>query len=150
MSAVGTVLRAPASGRTWRELAHTVVRLGLGLPAFLLALLGLVSAPLSLLGVGLPVLLGTLALGRRAPAAFRAPARRLLGWDWPSPAALPAGPPARRLAALLRDETAWRALVYCFLTLPLSLVGTYLSAVALGAGTAAVTSPAWSLVVPER
>jgi signal transduction histidine kinase len=143
------VLRAPVSGRTWRELAHTAVRVLLGLPAFLVALLALVSAPLALLGVGLPVLLGTLALARRAPAAFHPPARRLLGWNWPVPPPLRAGSPLRWVVAQLRDETAWRAVLYCFLTLPLALAGTYLAAVAVVAGTAAVTSPAWSLVVPR-
>jgi signal transduction histidine kinase len=149
VSAVRAALAAPVSGRTWRELAATAVRVLLGLPAFLLALLGLVAAPLSLLGVGLPVLAGTLALARRAPVVFRGPARRLLGWDWAAPPPLPAGGPARRLRALFGDETAWRALLYCFLVLPLAVAGTYLAVVAVVVGTAAVTSPAWSLVVPE-
>ena len=145
MTVVGDVLRAPVSGRTWRELAHLAVRVLLGLPAFLLALLGLVAAPLSLLGIGLPLLAGVLLLARRAPLVFRAPARRLLGWDWADPPALR----ARRLGALLRDDTGWRALLYCFLVFPLALTGTDLAAGAVVAGTAAVTSPAWSLVVPD-
>jgi signal transduction histidine kinase len=149
VSVVRAVLLAPVSGRTWRESAHLAVRVGLGLPAFLLALLGLVAAPLTLLGIGLPVLAGTLAAARRAPLVFRAPARRLLGWNWPPPPPLLPGRPLHRLVALLRDETAWRALLYCFLVFPLALAGTYLAGVAVLAGTAAVTSPAWSLVVPD-
>ena len=57
---------------------------------------------LSLLGVGLPLLVGVLLLARVRRWCFRGPARRLLGWDWaaaagaarPRPAAL--GPCVRR------------------------------------------------------
>jgi signal transduction histidine kinase len=144
-----TALLAPVAARTWWEVAHVAFTALLGLPAFVLALLGLVSAPLSLLGVGLPVLVGTLALARLAPAWFRGPAR-LLGWTWPSPPPLRARAPLPRVLALLRDDAAWRALLYCFLAFPLSAAGTYVTAVAVAAGTAALTSPAWWLVVPDQ
>jgi signal transduction histidine kinase len=149
MSRLRTALVAPVTARTWREFGHVALTALAGIPAFVLALLGLVSAPLSLLGVGLPVLVGTLALARLTPAWFRGPGR-LLGWTWPSPAPLGARGPLGRLLALLRDDAAWRALLYCLLAFPLSLAGTYLAAVAVAAGTAAVTSPVWWLVVPDR
>ena len=137
------VLRAPIEGRTWREFGYALMTLPLAVPAFALAVLGLLGAVLSVLTVGLPILVAVLFLMRGAGRCFRAPARLVLGWDWPAPQpAVHRGGPVRRATAVLRDAAGWRALGYCLLRLPLTVVIVYLGGFLL-AGLAAVTSPAW-------
>ncbi|GAA2625992.1 sensor histidine kinase [Paractinoplanes durhamensis] len=123
------------TGRWWRELAFVLSGAVLRLPTFALALLGIAAAALSVVIFGLALLAGMLALARRTPRYFRAPARKLLGWDWPDV------PPTGRI--LLTDGTAWRALAYCFLGFAVVYTGAYLTLIGLGSGLAALTYPAW-------
>jgi len=143
------LLRVWTSGRTWRELLYVLAAAVLRLPAFVLALLGIVAGALSVVVFGLALLAGVLFLARRMPRWFRAPARRILGWDWPDPP--PLTPPTRwgRFTAVFGDPTAWRALAYCFLSFPLMVAGAYGIVVGLGIGLSAVTYPAWWSFFPE-
>jgi signal transduction histidine kinase len=125
--------------RTWREFGYLLVGAIMAVPAFALALLGIVFSALSLLTVGLPLLVAVLWLAHRTIGYFRAPARVFLGWGWPSPR--PVG-----LRRLIRDPVAWKAIAYCFLTFPVKVTGAYLGAFALVAGAAALTYPAWWFV----
>jgi signal transduction histidine kinase len=137
------VLRAPFEGRTWRIFGYALACLFPAVPAFVLALLGLVGTALSVLTIGLPILVAVLFLMRGTARWVRAPARRILGWDWPLPPPLRVpGGPVRWASAVLRDATGWRALGYCLLKLPLSIITVYLGGFIL-AGLATVTSPAW-------
>ncbi len=146
---IGRVLRAPFAARTWRELAYAVVGLLPAVPAFVLALLGLVASVLSLLIVGLPVLLGVLVGTRLANRAFRGPARAILGWDWPVPRPVRSGGGFARARAVLRDGAGWRALVYCFVKLPLTALAAYIGVFSVVVGLPALTSPAWWFVAPD-
>ena len=139
------ILRAPVEGRTWRAYGYAVVSLVLAVPAFALALLGLAGTVLSVLTVGLPILVAVLFLLRGTARYVRVPARLILGWDWPAAPPLGSrGGPVRWATAVLRDTTAWRALGYCLLKLPLSLVTVYFGYLIL-AGLVAMTYPAWWL-----
>ena len=147
MDTVLTVLRAPVSRRTWRELGYAGAGVLLGIPAFVLAVLGLVASVLSLLTIGLPGLAGVLWAARSgATRAFRRPARALVGLDWSAPPPVAGSGPLRRLRAVLGDGRAWRALGYCFVKLPLSGLTVYASAGLLGVGCAALTAPAFWLL----
>jgi signal transduction histidine kinase len=145
---IGTVLRAPVAGRTWREVGYAVVSLAFAIPAFLLPLLGLVFSGLSLLVVGLPMLAGVLFVARGTVRYFRWPARSLLGWDWPAPPPLRGHGVVARGRALLGDGRAWRALAYCFVKLPLAAATAYLTVLAVVGGLFCLTAPAWWLLSP--
>jgi signal transduction histidine kinase len=141
------VLLAPVAGRTWREFAYVLACLPLAVPAFALALVGAVASALSLLTVGLPVLVAALALARPVTAAFRLPAR-IVGWHWPPPTPLPAGGPLGRSRALLRDGAAWRALLYCVVKLPVTVLAGYLAVVGAAIAVVFLTYPLWWFVTP--
>jgi signal transduction histidine kinase len=131
-----TALTALFERRTWREFAYVLLGLVMAVPTFVLALVAIVFSALSLVGLGLPFLVGVLWLARRTVGYFRAPARGLLGWNWASPH------PTRRL---IRDQAAWKALAYCFLTFPIRLVATYAGAIALVAVPLAIADWLWKL-----
>ncbi|GIF21607.1 signal transduction histidine kinase [Actinoplanes tereljensis] len=132
------LLRVWASARWWRELAFVLSGAVLRLPTLALALLGIAACGLSVVIFGLALLAGLLALARRTPAYFRAPARKLLGRDWPD-----AQPTSRNP---LTDSTAWRALAYCFAGSLLIYAGGYFTVFLLGSGSAALAYPAWWFV----
>ena len=144
------VLVAPLEARTWRELGYAVAGTVLGLPMFLLAVLGVVFTVLSLLTVGLPLLVAALWLVRHAVRYFRGVARPFLGWTWPSPPPVRRGGGAVRWgSAVLRDSTAWRALAYCLVQLPLLAATAYFGLLLVVVGVVAVTFPAWWFAYPE-
>ncbi|MEU7907243.1 sensor histidine kinase [Actinoplanes sp. NPDC049118] len=142
------VLRVWLTARTWRELGYLITGALVAAPTFVLGLIGIVAAVSSALTVGLPILIGVLALARLTPRWFRGHARYFLGWRWGDPPPLPAGTPWRRITALLRDPAAWRALGYCLARWPLTIAGAYPAAIALVVGPAALTYPLWWFAVP--
>ena len=141
------ILQAPVAGRTWRELAYVVVSLLPAIPAFVLALIGAVASALSLLTVGLPILVGVLALARSTGRAFRGPAR-IVGWAWPAPPPVRGRTPLRWGRAMLRDGAGWRALLYCFVKLPVTALAAYIGIVSLASGVVFATYPLWWFVTP--
>jgi signal transduction histidine kinase len=141
------VLLAPVAGRTWRRLAYMLVSLLLAVPAFVLALLGAVASVLSLLTVGLPILVGVLALARLTGQAFRGPAR-ILDWWWPAPAPVRGRTPLRWGRAVLGDGAGWRALLYCLVKLPVTALAAYIGVVSVVTGVVFATYPAWWFVTP--
>jgi signal transduction histidine kinase len=145
-AAAVTVLRAPVAARTWREFGYSVASLVLAVPAFALALAGLVSCALSLLTVGLLLLVVVLTLARRTVRYFRLPARALLGWDWPDAPPVTGRGPLRWGRAMVGNGPAWRALVYCFAKLPVAAVAAYGGAVLIASGTLAALSPVLWLI----
>ncbi|GAA3335209.1 sensor histidine kinase [Amorphoplanes nipponensis] len=143
------VLRAWLTGRTWRELAYLVSGVLIGLPAFVLAVVGTVAAAASVLTVGLPLLVGVLALARLTPGYFRGPARAMLGWDWGDPPPLPARGRWGRIRALPGDPTAWRALAYCFARWPLMVAGAYPGVLGVVLAPLGLTYPLWWWLLPD-
>ncbi|MEV4136424.1 sensor domain-containing protein [Dactylosporangium sp. NPDC049742] len=149
MTVLTTVLTAWLTRRAWRELAYLVSGVFAGLPAVVLALVGVVATAASVLTVGLPLLVGVLAVARRLPRYFRGPARRLLGWDWSDPPPLPGRTVWRRIRALPADPTAWRALMYGVAHWPVMLAGAYPGLICLVLAPVAVTCPLWWPLVPD-
>jgi signal transduction histidine kinase len=145
MSAVASILLAPVARRTRRELGYVLVTLLPAVPAFVLAVVGVVAAALSLVIAGLPLPLLVLALAGARPGVgvFRAAAGSILGWPLRPAAPLAAGRPLRWVLELLRDGAAWRALLYCLVKLPLTAVAAYLGVVGVVAGSVALTAPVW-------
>jgi signal transduction histidine kinase len=142
------LVRAWLTSRSWRELAYLVSGVFIGLPPFVLALVATVATVASVLTVGLPLLIGVLALARLTPRYFRGPARRLLGWEWADPPPLPAGTLWGRIRALPSDSSAWRALAYCFARWPLMIAGAYPGLFAVVAAPVAIAYPLWWLLLP--
>ena len=143
MSRAVTVLRAPFSVRYRRELAYALISLAPAVPAFALALAGLVAAALSALVVGLPLLVVVLSAARWSGSLFRPVARALLRRDWPAPAPLAARGPLGWGRAVVADAVAWRALLYDLVKLPLTALTAYGGVAALGLGLLGTTAPIW-------
>ncbi|MFG1995514.1 sensor histidine kinase [Actinoplanes sp. NPDC048988] len=142
-------MTAWATGRAWRELAYLVSGVVLGLPPFALALVGVVAAAASVLTVGLPLLVGVLALARLLPRYFRGPAHRMLGWEWGDPPPLAGRTLWGRIRALPSDPTAWRALAYCLAHWPITVAGAYPALVCVVLGPIGITYPLWWPAVPD-
>ncbi|TQS42236.1 sensor histidine kinase [Cryptosporangium phraense] len=143
------LLRAPFAARTWRELGYAFVGLFFAVPVFVVAVAGAAGAVYSLLTVGLPVLIGALWVLRHTVVWFRLPARWFLGLDWPEPPERARRPGfAGFVVATLTDGTAWRALLYGIVRLPLALATVYLGGGPVVAAVAGITYPAWWFVLP--
>src|SRR5688572_6923418 len=120
MSLVSTVLRAPTEARSRREVAYLAATLVPAVPALVLALAGVAAIMASVIGIGLPLYVGVLALARLAGSLFARPAQATVGWTWSRPAPLAARRPIGRAVELLRSGDAWRSLLYCGLKLPIN------------------------------
>ncbi|QAY68878.1 sensor histidine kinase [Xylanimonas protaetiae] len=138
------------SARTWREYGYLWV-------ALLLAPFGLAYALLvPSLGAGLLVtvvglfLVGGLVLGGRGwGSAHRGLARSALGVDVDAPPAFvrPRGF-WRSLAAMLFDGTGWRALLFLFVTFPLTIFSFVVSTTFLAVGLGGITYWTWWWSLP--
>ncbi|MDT3400733.1 sensor domain-containing protein, partial [Streptomyces sp. B1866] len=125
----GALPRPPAFGypaQTWREIAHLLSNLPVGIACFVFTVTWLAAGVvLSVTVVGFPVLVLGL-LGSRALGRFeRRRARALLSVtvDEPSPLRHPPGTgPLARWWARLRDPVGWRCTLYCLIRLPWSVL----------------------------
>jgi signal transduction histidine kinase len=121
---LGRVLRAPISGRTWRELGYTMVTaplavLGAGYVA--LALYG--GALVSLTVVGLPIVVLLLTGARALGALHRRLARTLLNVVVAEPAGRPRAPGfVGWVRTGLRDVVAWRCAAFLLLRAPVMIL----------------------------
>jgi signal transduction histidine kinase len=146
-----TVLRAPFTGRTVRELLYCGIGGLAGVAGFYITVV-LFAAGLtitaSILGTVIGLLLLTLALlvSRRLGALHRRLARWLLRYEVAAPQRFQPGKGILgRLDRRLRDRAAWRAVSYSLVKLPVAAVQLYALTVA-GFGVADVTYPAdWLL-----
>ncbi|MEU6001204.1 MULTISPECIES: sensor domain-containing protein [unclassified Streptomyces] len=108
--------------QTWKEIAHLLVNLPLGVAGFVYVVATLATGgALAVTVVGLPLLAGALLGARLLGRAERARARKLLGLriDEPSPM------PKQRghgffswLWSSLKDPVGWRTMLYSFMRLP--------------------------------
>ncbi|MEV0719493.1 sensor domain-containing protein, partial [Asanoa sp. NPDC050611] len=137
------VLLAPFTPATWRRVGYAFAGLFLTAPAFLVPVMLVVAAPVALLGIGLPPLVGLLLLARHLPAWFGALSRPLLGWDLPSPPPLVGRTVLARAREVLVDGRAWRAAVYAFVKAPLTFVTAYLTLLGTVFGALLLTSALW-------
>ncbi|SNY73447.1 sensor histidine kinase [Paractinoplanes atraurantiacus] len=142
-------LTAWATGRAWRELVYLVTGVFVGLLPFALALVGIVAAAASVLTIGLPLLVGVLALARLLPRYFRGPARAMLGWEWDDPPPMAGRTLWVRVRSLPGDPTAWRALAYCFAHWPVMVAGAYPGLICVVVAPLGITYPLWWLLVPD-
>jgi signal transduction histidine kinase len=141
-----TILRAPLTRRTRRELLYCLVGGLAGVAGFVLTVLLLgsgLSVSASVLGAVVGLLMLTLALrvARRLGSLHRRLVNRFLGYQVRTPSPFQPGTGILgRLDRRLRDRVAWRAFGYSLVKLPVAAVQLY--AVTLTAfGLADLTYP---------
>jgi signal transduction histidine kinase len=127
----GTVLRAPFTRRTVRELLYCVFGGLAGVAGFWITLVLLASGltiSVSVLGTVVGLLLLTVALraGRGLGGLHRRLASRLLGYKVEAPPKFQPGTGILgRLDKRLRDRVAWRGISYSLVKLPVAAVQLY-------------------------
>jgi signal transduction histidine kinase len=143
MAAVGTILRAPVSRRTWAELVYIVVNAPLAALGFVYAVVPIVlGAGLAVTAAGFPLLALGLYCARGFGALHRGLAALLLGDHVePPPRARTAVGFFDRIQARLGDATAWRAMAYLLLKFPLAVIAFYVGVVTWAWGFVAFTYP---------
>jgi signal transduction histidine kinase len=149
---VGAALRAPFTRRTLGEIGYALAGL---IPAWagalvVVSLLGLGAlATVSLAGTfaGLLLLVVTLRLARGLGSLNRRLARRLLGQEFAEPDPFrPGRGVLRRVDARLRDGTAWRAVAYLVLKVPVSALQAYAASFWFIGAFDAITPLRWPLL----
>ena len=110
--------------RAVRSLATIALCLPLGALGLVVVLVLALGAALSALWVGLPLLVGAVAAGRRLASIDRRAANRLLDTHIapPPPRVAQPGSAWRRSLAILSDGQVWRTMAMLALKLPLGLV----------------------------
>ncbi|MEU4798101.1 sensor domain-containing protein [Streptomyces sp. NPDC023327] len=107
---------------TWKEIAHLLVNLPLGIAGFVYAVVVLaVGVPLTVTVVGLPLLAAGLSGARLLGRAERARARKLLGVHVEEPSPMPVFGGIGVFGWLwssLKDPVGWRTMLYAFIRLP--------------------------------
>ncbi|GAB3956972.1 sensor histidine kinase [Streptomyces sparsus] len=147
------LLRAPFSGRTWREFGHVLTGLPIATLSFsLLVTMTSASAGLLITFVGVPLLALTLLTARALGRAERARARGLLRLDVgePEPVRLSGkrtGPVAR-IGAVLKSGTSWRHLLYGLVHFPWAVFSFCSGLVLWTCGWSMLTYPLWFWVFP--
>jgi signal transduction histidine kinase len=143
---------APFAGRTWREQGYLALMLLLAPFAFAYAIFTVsLTAGVAVTVVGLFVSGGVLLGGRGWGSAYRGLARDLLDVDVAAPA--PYTRPRgfwRTLGSLLGDATAWRALLFMFITFPLTILSFVASVVFLAVGLGGITYGIWYRFLPPQ
>ncbi|MFD3539819.1 sensor histidine kinase [Streptomyces sp. NPDC058662] len=149
--AIGSVLRAPVEGRTWRELGHVLVGLPLSTLYFSLAVTGVsLGAGLLVTFLGVPVLAGVLAMCRGFGHVERARVRTLLRAEVGEPAPVRArkGGAVAAVAALLKSGSAWRHVLYSVVHFPWAVFGFCLALTFWVSGWSMLLYPLWFWVFP--
>jgi len=152
VATVAAVARAavetPFTRRAWGEFAYCLAGFPLGVAGFagtvvLLALGAGLSLTVAGMVLGVPLLIGVLALVRGLGALHRRLAAALLGERVAAP---PRPRPGRgltgRLGARLRDRASWRAVAYLLVKLPVGILGLY-SVALWGGGLVNMTYVLW-------
>ena len=127
----GTILRAPFTGRTVRELAYCGLGGLAGVAGFVITVFSFAAGltiTASILGTVVGLLLLTLALliSRRLGGLHRRLVRRLLRYEVDAPQRFHKGKGILgRLDRRLRDRVAWRAVSYSLIKLPVAAVQLY-------------------------
>jgi signal transduction histidine kinase len=139
---LGTILRAPFTRRTRREIAYLVLSLPLAAIAVLAAVPLLLGVSLSMLLIGLPLVAAALVAARKMGGLQRDHAAALIGERVEPPRPRPREPGVTAwLNAAVRDSANWRAAGYMALKLPLAVVGDYALLACLLFGSATLIYP---------
>jgi Putative sensor len=127
----GTILRAPFTRRSVRELLYCGFGGVAGVAGFCITIVLLVfgvTISASVLGtvIGMLLLNLTMRVGRRLGGLHRFLARRLLGYRVEAPPKFQPGTGILgRLDKRLRDRAAWRGITYSLVKLPVAAVQLY-------------------------
>ncbi|WP_424212316.1 sensor histidine kinase [Streptomyces sp. BI20] len=151
MSAVVGFLRAPVSGRTWREFGYVLTGFPLAVLYFCAAVTGLsLGAGLLVTFIGVPVLAGALMLCRGFGFVERARARVLLGAEVADPEPVRAAKPGvlASVGAVLRSGSAWRHVLYMFLHFPWAVFSFSVALTVWVYGWAMFLYPLWHWTLP--
>ncbi|WP_406477427.1 sensor histidine kinase [Streptomyces platensis] len=150
-SRVPVGLRAPFSGRTWREFLYLFLSLPMSILMFTYAITVLaMGAGLLVTFLGIPVLAGGLAGSRALGGLERARARALLGLDVADPEPPRASKPGLMgwVGAVLKSGASWRHVVYSVLHLPWAIFSFIFSLTFWTIGWALLTYPLWRWTFP--
>ncbi|MEV0256457.1 sensor domain-containing protein [Streptomyces sp. NPDC050732] len=111
---------------TWKEIAHLLVNLPIGIVGFVYAVTVMaLGAGLTVTVIGLPLLATGLLGARLLGRAERGRARKLLGVRVDEPSPMPGHRGQSflgRLWANLKDPVGWRTMLYAFIRLPWGVV----------------------------
>ncbi|WP_030803032.1 sensor histidine kinase [Streptomyces sp. NRRL S-337] len=150
-SRVPVALRAPFSGRTWREFLYLLLGYPIACLLFVYAVGVLaVGAGLLVTFLGIPVLAGGLAGARGLGGLERARARALLGLEVATPEPVrPAKPGLMAwIGAVLKSGVSWRHLLYCLLRFPWAIFAFIVSLTFWTLGWTLLTYPLWRWTFP--
>ncbi|ARH91864.1 sensor histidine kinase [Streptomyces sp. MOE7] len=144
-------LRAPFSGRTWREFLYLFLSLPMSVLMFTyaVAVIGL-GAGLLVTFLGVPVLAGGLAGGRALGGVERARARGLLGTDVADPEPVRPSKPGLLgwVGAVLKSGVSWRHLLYSLLHFPWAVFSFVVSLTFWTVGWTLLAYPLWRWILP--
>jgi signal transduction histidine kinase len=157
-NALAAVVGPLLSGRMYRTAAYLFAALFLGIGEFVLVVVGAsLGISLSIIWIGIPILFGLMAAARAIGAIDRRLVTSLLGREIAPPPSVRTrgGSPWRQMVDLARARSTWRALVWCFLRLPLAVAAWafVFGLLALGLTMCAtpwdalVDAPAWARIV---
>ncbi|MFI5620902.1 sensor histidine kinase [Streptomyces sp. NPDC051567] len=148
---IGAVLRAPVSGRTWREFGYLMTGLPLSTVYFAAAVTGVsLGAGLLVTFLGIPVLAGVLAMCRGFGQVERVRARALLrsGTADPAPVRAAKGGALGAMGAMLKSGSAWRHVLYSVIHFPWAVFGFCVALVFWTYGWSFLLYPLWHWVFP--
>ncbi|MFE4868882.1 sensor histidine kinase [Streptomyces sp. NPDC056682] len=143
-------LRAPFEGRTFREFAHLLLSLPIGIVLFVWSVtLVSVSAGLLITFLGIPLMAAGLMGCRAFGVVERARARALLGVEIGEPQPVRArGGLMSWIGGVLKSGVSWRHLLYAFLQMPWAIF-TFAAVVPLWTtGWLLFSYPLWRWVFP--
>ncbi|PBC83200.1 MULTISPECIES: sensor histidine kinase [unclassified Streptomyces] len=144
-------LRAPFSGRAWREFLYLFLSLPLSIVMFTYAMVVITTgAGLLITFLGIPLLAGGLAGARALGGLERGRARALLGLDVADPGPVRPSKPSLMgwVGAVLKSGASWRHLLYSLLHFPWALFSFIFSVTFWTLGWALLTYPLWRWTFP--
>ncbi|MEU7485479.1 sensor domain-containing protein [Streptomyces sp. NPDC042319] len=145
------VLRAPFSGRTWREFLYLLLSLPVAVVMFSYAVtMFSLGAGLLITFLGIPVLAAGLVGCRGLGAVERVRARALLGLDVRAPEPVRTARPGlmSRVGGVLKSGVSWRHFLYCLLHFPWAVFAFSVAVTLWTAGWSLLTYPLWRWAFP--
>ncbi|MGP8300985.1 sensor histidine kinase [Streptomyces inhibens] len=150
-SRVPVGLRAPFSGRAWREFLYLFLSLPVSIVMFVYAIAVIsLGAGLLVTFLGIPVLAGGLAGSRALGSLERARARGLLGQMVDEPEPIRPSKPGLMawVGAVLKSGVSWRHLLYSLLHFPWAIFSFVFSLTFWSIGWALLAYPLWRWTLP--